>query len=280
MQDLQEKHGPRVADEALSFFITRTKGRTEVQPIRDDAFKARADLRAKLAIWRDSVDESRGGTAEVKFRDNRLDRVVKKDLQAAVDTLVLPLPPDKAKSTKARIYGKKAPFEGMKPTGGSEQASYVEGILGELSQPEFGVLSVVADKVATHHTALTTAETERKVARTAEGVARGALDASTADARAFYNQAYHRLMTLLPEEPDYVESCFLDLRNLTDDQSAEARKRVLMDVYRARLGPVPREVQAAVSGTEDDETFGKLVALFATKSAEEIAAAVLPPKKG
>jgi hypothetical protein len=43
-------------------------------------------------------------------------------------------------------------------------------------------------------------------------------------------------MTLLPEEPDYVESCFLDLRNLPDDQSAEARAQVLMDVYRARLG--------------------------------------------
>jgi len=94
-----------------------------------------------------------------------------------------------------------------------------------------------------------------------------------------YNKAQARLALLVPDDPAFVESCFLDLRNVTDDQSAEARKRVLLAVYRARFGAVPREVQAAVEVTDDDAAFAKLVELFATKSADEIAAAV-GAKKG
>jgi len=82
----------------------------------------------------------------------------------------------------------------------------------------------------------------------------------------------------LPDDPDFVESCFLDLRSAAPDQGTEARKRALLAVYRARHGAVPRDLSAALDDDLDEAKFGKYVELFATKSAEEIAAAIVPSK--
>ena len=84
---------------------------------------------------------------------------------------------------------------------------------------------------------------------------------------------------LFPNDPAFVESCFSELRAASDAQGAGPRKRVLMDIYRARFGAVPREVQAAVTEAGEDEKFTQLIGVFATRSAEEIAAAVLAGKK-
>jgi hypothetical protein len=279
MQQLTESHGPAQVTAAIRFLAVRTRGNPATLAVHDDAIKVRDDLRLKTHGWEDGVDESRGCTAEVRYCDGGLDGVIRRELVPAVDVLVGPLSPDEAKTTRALVFNDKKPAEGMKPVGGPEQAQFVTGILAQLGQPRFASLAALKARIETFFTALDTAETNRVTARANEQVVRGTLDDAVRAAREFYNQAYHRLQLLLPKDPDFVESCFLDLRNLPDDQSAAGRKRVLMDIYRARIGPVPREVQSSVTGTEDDATFEKLVALFATKTAEEIAAAVVPPKK-
>jgi hypothetical protein len=114
--------------------------------------------------------------------------------------------------------------------------------------------------------------------RTAEQVARSALENSAEAAKRFYNQMHARLTLLFPEDPDFVESCFLDLRGAAPDQGAESRKRALLTVYRARLGAVPRDLSAALDDDLDEAKFGRYIELFAIKSAEEIAAAIVPAK--
>ena len=198
---------------------------------------------------------------------------------AAPSTHLVALPAEKAKAAKARILAGRSPNEGMRPVGGPEQAQYVADVLAELNRPENAPLAPVAARIVAHRDALATAETGRSTARSTESAARAELDQALADARAFYNQAYHRLLVLIPDDPAFVESCFSELRTISDGQGAAARKRVLMDVYRARFGAVPREVQAAVTEALDDEQFAELIALFATKSAEEIAKVVLAGKK-
>jgi hypothetical protein len=278
VQQLLANHGPAIVEAALRLLIVRARANPASMGIADEVLKVRLGVRAAIEAWEDAVDLSRGGTLEVRYRDTLLDTTMKRDLQVAVDGHVVALPADKAKAAKARIFVGKTPSEGMKPTGGPEQAQYVSDVLAELNRPENAPLAPAAAKVVTARDALVAAEQSRGVARTAESVARAELDQTLDEARTFYNQTYPRLQVLLPDDSAFVENCYLDLRNLPDDQSAAARKRVLMDVYRARIGPVPREVQSSVSGMEDDEAFSKLVALFATKSAEEIAAAVVLPK--
>jgi hypothetical protein len=69
-----------------------------------------------------------------------------------------------------------------------------------------------------------------------------------------------------------------DLRNAAPDQGAAARKRTLLTVYRTRLGSAPRDVAAALDDDLDEARFGKYVELFASKSADEIAVALVPSK--
>lgn len=86
-----------------------------------------------------------------------------------------------------------------------------------------------------------------------------------------------RLTLMLPDDPDFVESCFLDLRSNAPDQGTETRKRALLAVYRARFASAPRDVSTALDDL-DEAKFSSYVELFASKSADEIAAALAPSK--
>ena len=272
-QKLAEWHRAPTTEGALRFFIIRASTEPDAQAITDEARQERTSLRAARQAHEDAVDASRAATADVEVCDGRLDRVVKVDLQRSVDALLAPLPEKTQASKKKKIFGGKAASVGMKPVGGPSQDQYVSDVLSELADPEYASLAPVVAKVTTRLDALRAAETRRKAARTAEQLARTELEKAIERAQRLYNQAQARLALLFPEDPDFVESCFLDLRSETDGQSADGRKRVLVMIYRARFGAVPREVQSALAPPEDDAAFAKLVEVFATKSEEEIAAA-------
>ena len=158
------------------------------------------------------------------------------------------------------------------------QGHYVDAILGHLATPEFAALAPQTAKIASLRADLAAVEANRAARRTAEQVAWSALEDSAEAAKRFYNQMHARLTLLFPEDPDFVESCFLDLRGAAPDHGAESRKRALLAVYRARLGAVPRDVSAALDDDLNEARFGKYIELFAIMSADEIAAAIVPAK--
>jgi hypothetical protein len=280
MQKLGENHYAPTVEAVLRFLLIRLRSRPACAALADEAKAVRLDVRAKRDAWDDAVDEARAATADVGYKDTRIDDAVKVELKAEVASFVATLPKAQRESTMAKIFGAKSPADGMRPVGGPAQAHYVDLILAQLGTPGFSALSAVTAKISTLRTELIAAEADRKQRRIEEQLARSTLEDACDAARRFYNQMHARLELLFPDDLDFVESCFLDIRGVSLDQGAEARKRVLLMVYRARIGPVPREVQAAVEGTDDDAAFGKLVELFATKAAEEIAAAVVPKKPG
>jgi hypothetical protein len=273
-QQLAENHRAPTTEAAIRFLIIRSSSERDAQPVTDDARKERASLRVARQAHQDAIDASRACTADVNMCDVRLDRVVKVDLQTAVDALLAPLPEKARVAKKKKIFRGKAPSVGMKPTGGETQDQYVSDVLGELQDQEYASLAPVVAKVQMRLDALRAAEARRKAARTAEQLARTEVEKAVEAAQRFYNQAQARMALLFPDDEEFVESCFLDLRSETDEQSAESRKRVLLLIYRARFGAVPREVQSALKGPEDDEGFGRMVEVFATKSEEEIAGVV------
>lgn len=279
MEQLSAAHGQVAVDGALRLLVARARVDAKSAALADEAETHRLTIRARGEAWDDAVFAVRCATADVRYRDLGLDGVMKRELPIAVDAHLVALPAEKAKAAKARILAGRSPNEGMRPVGGPEQAQYVADVLAELNRPENAPLAPVAARIVAHRDALATAEQGRSTARSAESVARAELDQALADARAFYNQAYHRLQVLIPDDPAFVESCFSELRTVSDGQGAAPRKRVLMDVYRVRFGAVPRELQAAVTEAGEDERFGELLALFANKTAEEIAAVVLAGKK-
>lgn len=282
MEQLNSSHGQVAVDGALRMLVARAGVDPASAVIAEEAEKHRLDLRARGEAWDNAAFAVRCGTADVRYRDLRLDGVMKRDLPVAIDAHLIALPADKAKAAKARILAGKNPIDGMRPVGGPEQAQYVADVLVELGRPENAALAPVTTRIVAYRDALAAAEKGRSTARSTESAARAELDQALADARAFYNQAYHRLQVLIPDDPAFVESCFSEVRTVSDGQSAAARKRVLMDVYRARFGAVPREVQAAVTEAGEDENFAELIVLFATKTAEEIAAVLAgkKPEKG
>jgi hypothetical protein len=254
------------------------RSRPETAALADEAAAVRADLRKKREAWEDAVDESRAATAEVVFRDANLDAEVKGGLKAGLGVMTASMPQKRREALTAKLFGGKPPAEGMKPVGGPIQAHYVDAILAHLATPDFAPLADHAGKITVLRTALSTAETTRMERRTAEQLARTALEDATEAAKRFYNQMAARLELLFPDDPAFVESCFLDLRNAAPDQGAEARRRALLVLYRARFGAVPRELSAALDDELDDAKFAKYVELFATKGAGDIAGEIIPKK--
>jgi hypothetical protein len=273
-QKLGDNHYPPMVEMALRFMRIRLKSRAECAALADETAAVRAELRQKRDAWDDAVDETRAATADVIYRDGKLDVAVKVELKASFAAMIATMPAKQRDAMTAKLFGGKAPSEGMKYVGGPAQDHYVDGILGHLATPDFAPLSAVTTKLTTLRADLGAAEQNRASRRTAEQVARSAVEDSSDTAKRFYNQMHARLELLFPDDPDFVESCFLDLRTASPDPGEEARKKALLAVYRARHGAVPRGVQGALDEL-DDAKFGEYVVLFATKGAEEIAAAIV-----
>lgn len=59
-----------------------------------------------------------------------------------------------------------------------------------------------------------------------------------------------------------------------DEGRDEGIRKTLLSVYRARFGEVPPDLATSVEATDDDETLAAWAGIFATRTPEEIAAAV------
>jgi hypothetical protein len=277
-QKLGDNHYTPTVEGAVRHLRLRLHSHGECAALADEASAIRADLRQKSDLWETAVDEARAATADVGYKDAKLDRAVKNELKAALAMMTSNMTAKQREALSAKLFGGKAPSEGMKAIGGPAQSHYVDAILGHLATPEFTALKPQADKITALRADLVAAESNRASRRTAEQVARSALEDSAEAAKRFYNQMQARLTLLFPDDPDFVESCFLDLRGAALEQGTETRKRALLAVYRARYGSAPREVSAALDDDLDEAKFGKYVELFASKSADEIAAALTPSK--
>jgi hypothetical protein len=277
-QKLGDNHYPPTVDGAVRHLRLRLHSHGECAALADEAAAVRADLRQKSDAWEEAVDEARAATAEVGYKDTKLDKGVKLELKAAVALLTASMPAKQRDALTAKLFGGKPPSEGMKGVGGRAQSHYVDAILAHLATPEFATLKPQADKIASLRADLAAVETNRASRRTAEQVARSALENSAEAAKRFYNQMQSRLTLLLPDDPEFVESCFVDLRSPAPEQGTETRKRVLLTVYRARHGAVQRDVSTALDDDLDEARFGTYVEMFASKSAEDIAAALAPSK--
>lgn len=278
VQKLGDNHHAPTVGGAVRHLRLRLHSHSECAALAEETSVVRANLRQKSDAWEDAVDEARAATTAVVYKDTKIDNCVKIELKAALTLLTANMPVKQREAVTAKLFGGKPPSDGMRPVGGPVQGHYVDAILGHLATPEFAVLKPQADKITGLRADLAAAEATRAARRTAEQVARSALEDSSEAAKRFYNQMHARLTLLFPDDADFVESCFLDLRNAAPDQGAEARKRTLLTVYRTRLGAVPRDVAAALDDDLDEAKFGKYVELFAIKSAEEIAAAIVPAK--
>ncbi len=275
---LGDNHFTPTVGGAVRHLRLRLHSHSDCAALAEEASAVRADLRQKSDTWEDAVDEARAATADVGYKDAKLDTCVKVELKAAVAHLTATMPVKQREAVTAKLFGGKPPNEGMRTVGGPVQGHYVDAILGHLATSEFAALTPQADKITVLRADLAAVETTRAARRTAEQVSRSALEDSTEAAKRFYNQMHARLTLMFPDDPDFVESCFLDLRNAAPDQGADARKRALQAVYRARLGAVPRDISAALDDDLDEAKFSKYVELFASKNADEIAAALVPAK--
>ncbi len=278
VQALGDNHYTPTVEGAVRHLRIRLHSHSECVALAAEATGVRAELKLKSGIWEDALDEARAATADVGYKDAKIDKCVKIELKAAVAHMTATMPVKQREAMTAKLFGGKSPSEGMKPVGGPVQGHYVDAILGHLVTPEFAPLAPQTAKIASLRADLAAVEATRATRRTAEQVARSALEDSAFAAKRFYNQMHARLTLLFPEDPDFVESCFLDLRGAAPDQGAESRKRALLAVYRARFGAVPRDVSAALDDDLTEAKFSKYIEIFAIKSADEIAAAIVPPK--
>jgi hypothetical protein len=278
-QTLGDKHYAPTVAAAIRQLRLRLRSHNACAALAEEATAVRAELKQKTEAWEDAVDEARVAAADVRYRDTRIDNYIKFELKAGVAVMTASMTPAQREAVTTKLYGGKSPSVGMKNVGGPIQDHYVDAILGHLATPEFASLAPHAEKITLLRAELTAAETNRISRRTAEQVARSALEDTLEQAKRFYNQMQSRLALLLPDDTAFAESCFLDLRGAAPDQGAESRKRALVAVYRARFGAIPREISAALEDDLDDAKFNKLVELFAIKSAEEIAVALLPPNR-
>jgi hypothetical protein len=278
VQALGDNHYTPTVEGAVRHLRIRLHSHSECAALTAETSAVRAELKLKSGIWEDALDEARAATADVGYKDAKIDKCVKLELKAALALMTATMTVKQREAVTAKLFGGKPPSEGMKPVGGSVQGHYVDAILGHLATPEFAALAPQNAKLASLRADLAAVEANRAARRTAEQVARSALEDSAEAAKRFYNQMHARLTLLFPEDADFVESCFLDLRGAAPDQGAESRKRALLTVYRARLGAVPRDVSAALDDDLDEAKFGKYIELFAIKSADEIAAALVPAK--
>ena len=251
VQKLGDNHYTPTVGGAVRHLRLRLHSHSECAALAEETSAVRADLRLKSDIWEEALDEARAATADVGYKDAKIDTCVKIELKAAVAFMTATMPVKQREAMTAKLFGGKSPSEGMKNVGGPAQGHYVDALLGHLATPEFAALKPQADKVGVLRADLAAVEATRAARRAAEQVARSALEDSAETAKRFYNQMHARLTLLLPDDPDFVESCFLDLRSAAPDQGTEARKRALLAVYRARHGALDEGATAKAERIED-----------------------------
>ena len=278
MQRLGEKHHAPTTEAALRLLALRLRSRQTCAALADEVTAQRVILKQARDLADDAADTTRMTTLVVGYLDALLDISVKVELKSALALATAALPPKQREVLSVQLFAGKSPSEGMKNVGGPAQEGYVDAILAHLATDPFKALAPQAATIKGRKDDLAAGEKARAEARVAEQVARTALETANEAAKRFYNLMPGRIEAVVPDDGAFLESCFLDLRSAPPDQGVETQKRALTAVYRARHGTMPREVHAGLDDAMEKVGFEKLIELFATRSPEEIAAAVVVKK--
>lgn len=211
MQKLTDKHTYTVVDRALRFLTLRLRSRPETAEMAASTLRTREQLKTHGDAFDNAFDERVALSAEVVYRDNRVDRFVISTLRRAAVAAFSDRPD--AQQIERRLYHGEAPSVAMKPVANEEQERYVSGILERInSDATFGPLQSKADELARLQGELDDVIEKRKKARVQERLRSADLDEALDQARQVYNQMYPRLQLTFPDDEALVESFFLDLR--------------------------------------------------------------------
>ena len=223
MQKLTETHHPPTVDRALRLFILRAKARPETTGFALQATNVRLQLRDKRDIYNDALDERIALSAEIGYRDTRIDRFVLVDLKRDAATITAPMTKNDGAAYGRKLFQGVAPSIGMRPVAGESQGQYVATIIQRIqTDVEYAPLGDHAVKLTEEQQEIDAVTGRRKDAYVRETMARSDLDAITDQARRFYNQLHPQLQLLFPDDPALVESYFLDLRKNTAGEDADA----------------------------------------------------------
>ena len=204
MEKLRDDHSFPTVKRAVRYCALRLTSRPELAVGAAATATCRASLRRCEDAYNDALDAKVAATAEVTYRDGRLDRAVAA-LARDVNALVAGRTDD---ARYQRIF-LMAPSEGMRPRGGPEQGRFVRNVLETLERDDaFADLRKHAVPIAACQRDLDEAVTRRASLELAEKQAGRALDIATNEARDVYNPMAHRVALVYPKDAALVDSFF------------------------------------------------------------------------
>ena len=204
MEKLRDDHSFPVVKRAVRYCALRLTSRPELAEGAAAMATCRATLRRCEDAYDDALDAKVAATAEVTYRDGRLDRAVAalaRDVNAVVDGRT-----DDPRYQRIFLV---SPSEGMRPRGGPEQDRFVQNVLATLEKDDdFADLRKHAVPIGACQRELDEAVARRAGLELAEKRAGRELDIAAAEARDTYNQMAHRVALVYPKDAALVDSFF------------------------------------------------------------------------
>lgn len=204
MQQVQEKHGYYLTDQAMRFVGIRLKSRPITRPLADELNSHRKVLSEKHENYQQAKDERLACSAEISYLDSEVDATVME-----LSRVILIKTKNNRDTPLFRKVFPTAPSEAMRPTASLSQEQYVLNILNRLdSDPDYQDFGDYAKSLRETQTLLKQALEQRTAFLTAEARTHVEFSLAKDEAQRFYNHTYHRLMLMLPDKRNLVESFF------------------------------------------------------------------------
>lgn len=216
MQQAKERHGYYATDRVMRFLLIRIRSRPEIREIAEEVSVYRKALGAKHENYLQVREERLACSAEIAYLSGEITDIVM-DLSRHI--LV------KTKNNRhVALYRKVfpiAPSEAMRSTA-SSQERYVFNILHCLeNDPDYQMFVDHTQRLREHQILLKQASEQRNTLHALETQAHVEFRIAKNEAQHFYNHAYYRLMLMLPNQRNLVESFFTDFHIRSKKKSQE-----------------------------------------------------------
>ena len=219
MEKLRDDHFFPTVKQAVRYCALRLTSRPELAESAATMATCRATLRRSEDAYDDALDAKVAATAEVNYRDGRLDRAVAalgRDVNALVDGRT-----DDPRYQRIILM---APSEGMRPRGGPDQDRFVRNLLETLeTDDDFADLRKHAPLIGACQHDLDEAVARRATLELAEKRTGRELAIATAAARDTYNETAHRVALVYPKDAALVDSFFWSKSQERSVREAEGR---------------------------------------------------------
>ena len=218
MQKLASTHSAALTLNAMRFLIIRLKSRPVTRDLAEGLQAQRARLGAAQEAYEEAREVRQAATAEIVWLDKVVDKAVMSIARRALEHV----DGNRSAPVFKRLFPK-APSEQMKPVGGESQSQTVSAILSVVSSHavDYEFVSDLADSLSEHQGALEATETRRSDLYVAEGRARTERNIILDATQRTYNNTFHQLMMVFPDDPSLVESYFKSLRKIDPDDTEE-----------------------------------------------------------